>query len=141
MPMSRKVLCGVYAAIALAALVATWSQNLAYAGKPAGFLIDFVKDTTVTAASRSITADILMFALAATILMVIEARRYHIRFVWAYILGSALIAVSVTFPLFLIARELRLGASESPRLHAMDTILLGLFAILTVALTVWVDVR
>ena len=26
--MSRKVLCGVYAAIAIVALVATWSQNI-----------------------------------------------------------------------------------------------------------------
>jgi hypothetical protein len=84
---------------------------------------------------------IALVALAATILMVIEARKYHIRFVWAYILGSALIAVSVRFPLFLIARELRLSPSDSPRLHAADTILLGLFAILTVALTVWVDLR
>lgn len=139
--MSRKILCGVYGAIALAALVATWSQNVAYAGNRAGFLVNFLKDTKVTAASRSITADILMFALAATILMVIEARKYNVRFVWAYILGSALIAVSVMFPLFLIARELRLGASESPRLHTVDAILLGLFAILTGALTVWVDVR
>jgi Terpene cyclase DEP1 len=54
--MSRKVLCGVYGAIA-------------------------------------------RVALAATILMVIEAGKYHIPFVWAYILGSALVAVSVTVPL------------------------------------------
>jgi hypothetical protein len=52
-----------------------------------------------------------------------------------------LVAVSVAFPLFLIARELRLGASESPRLGAVDTILLVMFAILSAALTVWVDVR
>lgn len=141
MPVSRKVLCGVYGAIAVAALVATWSQNVAYAGNPSGFLINFFKDTKATAASRSITADIIMFVLAATILMVIEARKHGVRFVWAYILGSLLVAVSVMFPLFLIARELRLGASESPRLGAVDTILLGLFAILSGAVTVWVDLR
>jgi Terpene cyclase DEP1 len=139
-PVAGEVRCGVYGAIALAALVATWSQNVAYPGNRAGF-VNFWQDTKVTAASRSITADIVMFALAATILMVIEARKYNVRFVWAYILGSALVAVSVTFPLFLIARELRLGASESPRLHVVDAILLGLFAILLVAFTVWVDVR
>jgi hypothetical protein len=140
MPTSRKVLCGVYGAIALAALIATWSQNVAYAGKPAGFLINFFKDTRVTAASRSITADIILFSLAATILMVIEARKHNVRFVWAYILGSLLIAVSVTFPLFLIARELRIGASELPRIHPIDALLLGLFAILAGVTTVWVDV-
>ena len=33
-PTSRKVLCVVYGAIAVAALIATWSQNLAYFDKP-----------------------------------------------------------------------------------------------------------
>ena len=30
MPVSRKLLCAVYATIAVAALLATWSQNVAY---------------------------------------------------------------------------------------------------------------
>ena len=141
MPTSRKLLCVVYGAISIAALIATWSQNLSYpAGNPAALFINFARDTKVTAASRSITVDILLFALAATVLMVIEARKHNVRFVWLYVLGSFLIAVSVTFPLFLIARELRLGASEQPRLHAVDTILLVLLAIATGALTIWVDV-
>jgi len=87
-----------------------------------------------------ITADIIMFAVAASILMVIEARKHNVRFVWAYILGAAVVAVSVTFPLFLIARELRLGASESPRLGAIDTILLGMLASVSGVFTVWIDV-
>jgi hypothetical protein len=141
MPTSRKVLCVVYGAIAIVALIATWSQNLAYpAGNPLALFISFARDTKVTAASRSITADILLFALAATVLMVIEARKHNVRFVWLYVLGSFLIAVSVTFPLFLIARELRIGASEPPRLNAVDTILLVLLAIEIGALTIWVDV-
>lgn len=141
MPTSRKLLCVVYGAISIAALIATWSQNLSYpASNPAALLINFARDTKVTAASRSITVDILLFALAATVLTVIEARKHNVRFVWLYVLGSFLIAVSVTFPLFLIARELRLGASEQPRLPAVDTILLVLLAIATGALTIWVDV-
>ncbi|WP_137147860.1 DUF2834 domain-containing protein [Mycolicibacterium sp. CR10] len=114
-PVTSKVLCGCYAAIALVALVATWSQNAAYLGEPGTFLTAFVHDLTLTPAARSITADILLFFLAAAILMVVEARRLGIRFVWLYIIGGALIAISVTFPLFLIARELRIaGASENP---------------------------
>jgi hypothetical protein len=35
--------------------------------------------------------------------MVIEARKHGVRFVWAYIVGGLAIAISVTFPLFLIA--------------------------------------
>ena len=38
LPTSRKILCAVYGVIAVAALVATWSQNLAYFDHPAGFL-------------------------------------------------------------------------------------------------------
>ena len=46
--------------------------------------------------------------------MVIEARKYGVRFVWAYILVGMYIDISVAFPLFLIARELRMGTSQTP---------------------------
>lgn len=52
--------------------------------------------------------------------MVIEARKHGVRFVWAYIVGGALIAISVTFPLFLLARELRLATTDGARLKAVD---------------------
>jgi hypothetical protein len=139
LPTSSKVLCGVYGAIAIAALIGTWSQGGPYTHSVTAFLVDFWRDTKVTAASRFITVDVLMFALAATILIVIEARKHNVRFVWAYITGSFFVAVSVSFPLFLIARELRIG-SEEPRLHAVDTILLALLAVAIVGLSIWIDV-
>ena len=139
LPTSRKVLCVVYGAIAAAALIATWSQNLAYFDKPARFVLDFLNDSKVTPASRSLTVDILLFFLAAMILMVIEARKHGVKFVWLYIVGGFAIAISVTFPLFLIARELRMGASDAPRLHTTDTILLAVVAVLVAGLTIWVD--
>jgi hypothetical protein len=40
---------------------------------------------------------LLLFALAATILMVIEARKHGVKFVWLYIAGGLAIAISVTF--------------------------------------------
>jgi hypothetical protein len=113
LPTSSKVLCAVYGAIAIAALIATWSQNAAYFDNPGGFLFDFFNDSKVTPASRSLTVDIVLFLLAAAILMVIEARKHGVRFVWAYIVGGLAIAISVTFPLFLIARELRVGRTET----------------------------
>lgn len=142
LPASRRVLCVAYGVIAVAALVATWTQNAAYFDKPGRFLIAFLNDSKVTPASRSLTADILLFLLAAVILMVIEARKHGVRFVWLYIAGAFAIAISVTFPLFLIARELRLGASDSqaPRLRTMDTIGLAVLAVAVAALTIWVDV-
>src|SRR5690242_9389219 len=118
-PASRKVLCVIYGAIAVAALIATWTQNVAYFDDPARFVPDFLNDLKVTPASRSGTADILLLTLAVVILMVIEARKYDVKFVWLYVAGAFAIAIAVAFPLFLIARELRMGASD-PRLRTMD---------------------
>jgi hypothetical protein len=139
-PTSRKVLCVIYGVIAVAALIATLSQNLAYVDKPARFLVDFINDSKVTPASRSLTVDALLVALAAVILMVIEARRHGVKYVWLYIVGAFATAISVTFPLFLIARELRMGTSDEPRLGATDTILLAVVAVVTALWTIWVDV-
>lgn len=139
LPVSRKIVCAVYGAISLTALVATWSQNLAYIHQPAGVMANFLTDAKVNPASRSLTADILLFALAATIMMVLEARKHGVKWVWLYIVGGFMIAVSVTFPLFLIAREIRLGSSDSPRLRNVDTILLTVLAATTLGLTLWVD--
>jgi hypothetical protein len=138
-PTSRKVLCVIYGAIAVAALIATWSQNLAYFDKAAASPLDFLNDSKVTPASRSLTVDLLLFALAATILMVIEARKHGVKFVWLYIAAGLAIAISVAFPLFLIARELRMGTSDAPRLSATDTILLAVVAVGAAAWTIWVD--
>jgi hypothetical protein len=124
MTTTRKILCGIYAAIAAIALVGTWTQNAAYLGNSAGFLKNFLLDLKTTPASRSITVDIVLFFLAAAIFMVIEARKHGVPFVWAYIVGGMLIAISVTFPLFLIARERKLAATEEPGLKTLDMILL-----------------
>ncbi|MGH3560600.1 MAG: DUF2834 domain-containing protein, partial [Mycobacterium sp.] len=128
MPTSRKLPCAAYTTIAIAALLATWSQNAAYFNNIAGFFRDFAVDSKVTPASRSLTADILLFFLAAAIFMVIEARKHGIRFVWVYIVGGALIAISVTFPLFLLARELQLATADAGRLEVVDVIPLAVFA-------------
>ncbi|WP_102142597.1 DUF2834 domain-containing protein [Mycobacterium hubeiense] len=138
-PTATKLLCVTYAAIAIAALIATWSQNVAYLDDAANFLTAFVNDTKVNPASRSITVDIVLFFLAAAIFMVVEARKHGIRFVWAYIVGGGLIAISVTFPLFLIARELRIGRTDATRLPAVDTVALAALGVAAVAFTIWVD--
>jgi hypothetical protein len=144
MPTSRIALCAVYGAIALIALIATWSQNLAYFGGGAGDYFGafgaFLGDTKVTPAARSITVDIGLFFLAAAVFMVIEARKHNIRFVWAYIAGGLLVAISVTFPLFLIARELRLATSDATHLRVLDIAPLAAFAALILGLVVWIDV-
>ncbi|OBI09134.1 hypothetical protein A5715_13670 [Mycolicibacter heraklionensis] len=135
---AAKIRCGVYAVSAVAALVATWSQNLAYDGS--AVLSQFLPDTAVTAASRSITADILMLSVPVTVLMVSEARKHNVRFVWAYVFGAFVTAISFTFPLFLIARERRMAAEDAsaPGLGALDVALLAVATLLPVAGTLWV---
>ncbi|RFZ59197.1 hypothetical protein MSS2_00282 [Mycobacterium marinum] len=139
MPTSRKVLCTVYALIALVALVATWSQTVAYTHSGTAFFGTFWRDTRVNAASRNITADALMLSMSVVILMVLEARKRGVRFVWLYVLGGVFVAISVTVPLFLIAREIRMGSAEPPRLRLLDVILLVVAGSGALALTFWVD--
>ena len=138
MLMSRKVLCGVYATISLVALVATWSQNIVHV-RGGGSTLGFFEALKVNPSSRGITADIFLFGLAVAILMVTEARRVGVKFVWAYIIGAFAIAVSAVFPLFLIARELRLETSDATLLRPIDSILLALLAVATLAITLWVE--
>ena len=95
----------MYAAIAIAALVAVWSQLGPYLHSVSAFFVTFWSDAKATASSRSITADILLFGLAAAILMVVEARKHNIRFVWAYIAAAFLVAVSMYFPYSCSARS------------------------------------
>jgi hypothetical protein len=117
MPRSRRILCWVYAAIALLALVGTWHQNLSYFRANEGWLVGFGLatgrfwlETLATPASTSITVDLGLLLLPLSALMVIESRRLGIRFVWLYVVLGLLVAVSVTFPLLLIARERQLAA-------------------------------
>ena len=137
-PTSRKVLCAVYAVIAFAALIGTLSQNLAYLDEPARFVHDFLGDSRITPASRFLFIDVSLFGLAVMILMVIEARKHDIKYVWLYIAGAFVIGASVTVPLFLVARELRLGATDAPHLRTTDTILLFVASLCLSAQVFWV---
>ncbi len=114
MSVQQRWLIAFYALVAVVALCATWSQNLQLMTPgmgPFDPLAAFIEQTRVNPASRSITVDIGLFLLAAAAFMIVEARRLGVRFLWAYILLAFLVAISVTFPLFMIAREFRLAAA------------------------------
>ncbi|MFO7162323.1 MAG: DUF2834 domain-containing protein [Mycolicibacterium hassiacum] len=138
-PTARRILCVCYGLIALAALIATWSQNVAYLDEGLRFLPAFIDDSRVTPGARSMGADVLMLGLAAIVLMVVEARRVGVKYVWLYVVGALVTAISVTFPLFLIARELRMSAADAPRLRATDSILLAVVAVVALAWTIYID--
>ncbi len=141
MTVTRTQLIAAYAAIAVLALLGTWHQNLLYfqGGHPATAFVQFWRETLVTPASISIMVDFFLFVLVIIAWMVLEARRVGIRFVWVYVVLGALIAISVTAPLFLIARERRLRASEGEVVAFTqgDLIGLGLFAVPALVLSLW----
>lgn len=113
--MNRKdiLLCWGYAVIAMVALVATWSNNIAFALETGSLsLLAFIEALYVNPAAASIANDILLFCVSAFIFMVHEARRVGVRHVWVYILLSGMIAIAVMFPLFLIARQRAIAAAR-----------------------------
>jgi Terpene cyclase DEP1 len=146
MTRTSKFLCVFYALVAIAALYGTWSENLQYPSLrhflyPSAFR-QFFTDLKANPASRSIAIDIFWFGLAAWVLMVREARRIGMRFVWVYIVLAFLIAMSVTFPLFLIARERRMAASEpavppSRLTTTLDAIGLAIVTAIVAGSAVW----
>lgn len=140
-PASRR-LCLVYGALSVIALIACWKQNFAYFG--GGGMIEgnvrFWSDALINPAARSVTVDLFLFATAVAIWMLLEARRLAIRGVWIYVFAGILVGISVTAPLFLIARERRLAArGEGGRLGvtAADLAVLVLFTLAPAAITAW----
>jgi Terpene cyclase DEP1 len=140
MPTPRKLLCALYATIAIAGLIGTWSQAIPYFTGVLDIgpsLAHFLVDTKATPASRFIHVEDVFFFLAAAIFMVIEARKHSIRLVWAYIAGCPLIAISAAFPLFLIARELRRPTSDATHLKLVDIVPLAAVAFGCVGLVIF----
>lgn len=139
MSRTQKALCIFYALIALVALIATWTQNLQYSG--GGPPMQYLLDLKASPASRSFTVDIALFLLAGAVLMVVEARRLGVKLVWLYVILGFVIAISVTFPLFLIAREMRLAKHETTatavRLTVSDIIGLALTTLVVIAFSVF----
>ncbi|MDQ3572014.1 MAG: DUF2834 domain-containing protein [Actinomycetota bacterium] len=110
----HKALCWIYGLAALGALIATWSQNIRFfLEDDNGGLVGFVEDSYANAASSSITNDLIFMLIVALVLMLVEARRLGIRHVWVYLVLSFTIAISVAFPLFLLARERKLAELEN----------------------------
>ena len=114
MNIQDKLICAAYSLIALVALPATWINNLAFMTQPDhSSITDFLSAAYVNAAAASLSNDLIFVALAACIFMAIEGKRIGIRYFWLYIILSAIVAVSVTFPLFLLARHIKVAKEHS----------------------------
>ncbi|MCW2093425.1 UNVERIFIED_ORG: phosphoglycerol transferase MdoB-like AlkP superfamily enzyme [Rhodococcus erythropolis] len=94
--------------IAVAALVGTWWNNLAYLIDGGSFW-GYLPAGYANYASSSFMNDLVLLTLATVVFMIVEARRLGIKHVWVYVVLTFVIAISVMFPVFLIARERRLS--------------------------------
>jgi hypothetical protein len=143
MTRARKTLRAIYFALAALALIACWNQNFAFQRAnrlgTAETFIEFWPALLANHATTSITIDIFLLAVAAMIWMVLEARRLGVRYVWAYVVLGVVLALSVTFPLFLAAREARLEAAgdPGPRATTLDVLALALLSVPALGLSLW----
>ncbi|WP_445168235.1 DUF2834 domain-containing protein [Mycolicibacterium sp. Dal123E01] len=109
-----KLLCCIYLVLAVAALIFAFGNTIAYMlSEGNGGLTGFFAAGYVNYATSSLTNDLLVVALAATVLMIAEGRRLGVRYLWAYVAAGFVIAISVSFPLFLVARQLKLAVHKS----------------------------
>jgi hypothetical protein len=109
-----KTLIVVYLGLAVAALVGTWSQNLAFAmqlGSFPRFVLGFVPAALANHAAASIFIDILLLGLAALIFMSGEAKRLSIPHFWLFVVIAFAIAGSVAFALFMAVRQARIASN------------------------------
>jgi Terpene cyclase DEP1 len=108
-----KLICTTYGSIALLALPATWINNIAFMQQPNNSLMDFINAAYVNAAAASLSNDLLFIAIAASVFMAVEGKRVGVRFVWLYLVLSGVVAISVTFPLFLLARHIKIAQVQA----------------------------
>lgn len=109
----------VFLVLAIVGLVGTWTYNIIAIIEQNDFFGDWFNNGP---AVGSLTTDLLIMAVAASVLMVIEGRRLGMKHVWAYIVFAGLTAIAFTFPLFLANRERRLqqlASEQQPTTTAM----------------------
>jgi len=76
-----RILIALYAALAAAALYATWSHNLEFFALPDnGGTLGFIRLAYANPAAASLANDILFVCFAAFTFMLVEARRLGIRY-------------------------------------------------------------
>ena len=96
----------VYGLLGVFGLGITWYFNLQFFAQPGDpTMLDFAAGGYANPAAASLSSDILVVGVAASIWMVAEGRRLTMRHVWFYIVFGLIIAMACTYPLFLMMRE------------------------------------
>ncbi|ADI03340.1 hypothetical protein SBI_00219 [Streptomyces bingchenggensis BCW-1] len=111
-----RALCLFYGLFTVGGFLVMASMAVAYVlnhreNGPSGVVRDFLRDAVTNAASRFIYADLTLVWIALAGFMVVEARRLGIRYVWSYIIGAPVLALCVSFPLFMFIRQLKIASA------------------------------
>lgn len=133
---NSKYLMAVYIVTGIAALILTSLQLPTYMGS--GFIegtILFWQDAIINSnpAGKFLLIDISLLTFVCCVWMFIEGRRENVKFLYAYLLGGIFIGISVAFPLFMAARELRVasnnGGASTYQIKKLDFYVLSLMLI------------
>lgn len=114
LPGGAKAECLAYAVIAAIAFIGTQGVLVAgiRANRMSGSQVWYDMTSNPTAIFTSI--DLVMVFLAALVFMVVEGRRLRVRWWGIYPVLATGIGVSFGFPLFLIARRVRVASAGVP---------------------------
>jgi len=99
----------VYLGLSVAGLIGTWTYNILSISQARDYLGDW---TGSGPSVSSLTVDLLVTAVAGSILIVVEARRLGMKRAWLYVVLAVVLAFAFSFPLFLAMRERRLEAKR-----------------------------
>jgi hypothetical protein len=103
-------LAAIWLSLAILGLIGTWTFNVLAVIAMRNYIGDWVGSGP---AVTSLTIDLLVTAVAASIFMIVEARRLEMRLGWLYVVGAGFTALAFTFPLFLSNRERELAARRT----------------------------
>ncbi|QNE46773.1 DUF2834 domain-containing protein [Glaciihabitans sp. INWT7] len=92
----------IYLVLAVIGLIGTWSFNISAIVQLRDFAGDWVNSGP---AVSSLTVDLLIAAVAGSILIIVESRRLGLRGGWIYVVLAGITAFAFVFPLFLAMRE------------------------------------
>jgi hypothetical protein len=104
-----KALCAVYALLGLAALIGTQVVLFDYLSSDGNLMDDVVANGAATFS----LIDLLAVALVGLVFMIAEGRRLRMRYLWAYVVATVAVAISVALPAFLIARQFKLAEQRT----------------------------
>jgi hypothetical protein len=112
--MGMTVRQGIYAALAVAGVIATGYFNLQFMAEHGGFDIStFIAGGYANPAAASLSADLTVAFAAFLFWLPAEAHRVGVRHWWIYVLLSCTVAFAFAYPLFLFVRERKLAAQAA----------------------------